>query len=70
MAKTGGYYRAPAKANEMISEPNPDIPACPSCGGPMRLTRTIPKLGGLPELRIWECAGCAVHFTGEHTLPV
>jgi hypothetical protein len=30
----------------------------------MRPTWTIPKLGGLPELRSWECVGCGVHFTG------
>jgi ribosomal protein L37AE/L43A len=70
MAKTGRRNRASDKADEVISKPNPDIHDCPSCGKPMRLTRIIPKFGGLPELRSWGCAGCGVHFTGENTLPV
>jgi ribosomal protein L37AE/L43A len=59
-----------AKGDEMIARPNTDNPHCPSCGKPMQLTRTILKSGDLPELRSWECKGCGVHFTGEHTLPI
>jgi len=29
----------------------------------MRLARTIPRLGGLPELRTYECRACGVTFT-------
>jgi hypothetical protein len=29
----------------------------------MRLARTVPRLGGLPELRTYECRACSVTFT-------
>lgn len=29
----------------------------------MRLARTIPRLGGLPELQTYECRACGVSFT-------
>jgi len=29
----------------------------------MRLTRSHPKLGGLPELRTYDCRPCAVSLT-------
>jgi hypothetical protein len=54
----------------MIPELNPHIPDCPSCGKPMRLSRTIPKLDDLPELGNWACVGCGVHFTAQRDLPV
>jgi len=31
---------------------------CPCCREPMRLMRTIPKLGGLPELLVFVCESC------------
>ena len=34
-------------------------PPCPCCRDPMRLVRTIPKLGGLPELRVYQCERCS-----------
>jgi hypothetical protein len=34
-------------------------PPCPCCRDPMRLVRTIPKLGGLPELRVYLCERCS-----------
>jgi hypothetical protein len=34
-------------------------PSCPCCRDPMRLVRTIPKLGGLPELRVFLCERCS-----------
>jgi DNA-directed RNA polymerase subunit RPC12/RpoP len=40
-------------------------PHCLSCGKPMRLARSIPKLGGLPELRTIECRECGVSITEE-----
>jgi ribosomal protein L37AE/L43A len=67
VAEAGGCNYPSAKASEMIPKSTPDIPACPNCGEPMRLARTIPKLGDIPELKSWGCAGCGVHFTGEHT---
>ncbi len=33
-------------------------PRCTNCGKPMRHTHTIPKLGGLPELRTFSCKEC------------
>jgi transposase-like protein len=38
-------------------------PLCPHCGQPMRLARIVPRLGGLPELRTYECRACGVSFT-------
>ena len=42
--------------------------SCPSCGKAMRLARTIPKLGGLPELHTFECRPCGVSETTEAEL--
>jgi hypothetical protein len=38
-------------------------PSCPSCGKPMHLMRTIPGIGGLPELRVYSCRQCGVSLT-------
>ena len=37
--------------------------SCPSCGAAMRLVRSIPKIGGLPELESFECRACRVSIT-------
>ncbi len=42
--------------------PNP-APVCPHCGKLMRVARIVPRLGGLPELRSYECRPCAISFT-------
>jgi DNA-directed RNA polymerase subunit RPC12/RpoP len=36
---------------------------CLSCGKAMRLTRTIPGIDELPELRTYVCTACGVVFT-------
>jgi hypothetical protein len=33
-------------------------PICPVCGKPMRFARSIPGIGGLPELRTYDCKMC------------
>ena len=38
-------------------------PLCPHCGKPMPLVRTIPGIGGLPELRVYSCRQCGVSIT-------
>ena len=38
-------------------------PCCPNCGKPMHLVRTIPGIGGLPELRVYSCRACGVSLT-------
>ncbi len=38
-------------------------PLCPSCGKPMHLARTIPGIGGLPELHVYSCKQCGVSVT-------
>jgi len=38
-------------------------PCCPSCGAVMRFVRSIPKIGGLPELQTFECRACGVSIT-------
>jgi hypothetical protein len=35
-----------------------DDRVCPLCGGAMKLDRIIPKLGGLPTLRTYQCLDC------------
>ena len=39
---------------------------CPCCGEPMRVTRTEPKVGELPEMQIFECRLCRLAVTAEH----
>ncbi len=36
---------------------------CAGCGRPMRFVRAVPGLGGLPELRTFECKACGVMIT-------
>jgi hypothetical protein len=31
----------------------------------MRLVRTVPRLGALPELRTYKCRACGIHYTAE-----
>ncbi|MFZ3360929.1 MAG: hypothetical protein WA177_19435 [Xanthobacteraceae bacterium] len=38
-------------------------PICPSCGKPMRLGRTLPRIGGLEEIRVYSCRPCGVALT-------
>jgi transposase-like protein len=39
------------------------VPLCPSCRRPMLFKRAIPRVGGLPELRTYECTACGVSYT-------
>ncbi len=38
---------------------------CPCCGELMRLTRTVPKVGDLPEMQTFECRLCRLAVTAE-----
>jgi cytidine deaminase len=38
-------------------------PPCSHCRQPMRLMRTVPRLGGLPELHTFACRPCGVCLT-------
>ena len=38
---------------------------CPICGMRMKLARTTPRLGGLPELQTLECRPCKFGVTAE-----
>jgi DNA-directed RNA polymerase subunit M/transcription elongation factor TFIIS len=40
-----------------------NVPLCPNCGRQMILVRVTPRLGGLPELRSYECLRCRVAYT-------
>ena len=44
------------------------LPPCPCCGQPMRLARSVPAVGGMPELRTFECRPCGISQTAavEH----
>jgi DNA-directed RNA polymerase subunit RPC12/RpoP len=39
------------------------LPVCPNCGKPMRLVRSVPKIGALPELRTYNCSSCGETVT-------
>jgi hypothetical protein len=46
---------------------NPPVPPlCPDCRKPMKLVRTIPRLGALPEMFGFYCASCHQAETIEH----
>ncbi len=38
---------------------------CERCDCAMKLVRTIPKLGGLPQLNVYRCAECGAVKTVE-----
>lgn len=42
---------------------SPELPLCPDCTKPMALVRTWPRVGGLPELRTFQCKRCSFVFT-------
>ncbi len=46
----------------------PCAPYCERCGHAMKLVRTVPKLGGLPELNVYRCAECGAVKTVELVL--
>jgi hypothetical protein len=37
---------------------NLPIVVCPACAQAMKLLRTVPRMGGLPELFIFLCPSC------------
>jgi hypothetical protein len=41
------------------------VVCCPRCEDAMRLVRTIPKLGALPDLRVYLCERCSYVETVE-----
>jgi hypothetical protein len=41
-----------------MSKDQPTAPVCPHCGAVMNHVRTLPRLGGLPEIQIFYCASC------------
>ena len=50
--------------------PAPIAPDCPSCGQPMQFTRSIPKLGSVPEMHCHECKPCGVGLIEEVDLEI
>ena len=36
----------------------PTPPLCPDCREPMKFVKTIPQIGGLPELFVFYCSRC------------
>ena len=42
---------------------NKGLAACPSCGAPMRFSRTVSLI---KEMRIFECKPCRLVITAEH----
>ena len=50
-----------------------ELPHCPNCTKPMVLARSWPRLGGLPEMKTFECKRCSIVFTevvtGEGSAP-
>ena len=41
-----------------MSSDAPAPPLCPDCRQPMKLVRTIPHVGGLPEIQVFYCSRC------------
>ena len=41
-----------------MSITHPTATLCPRCREPMKVVRTIPKLGGLPALHVFLCERC------------
>ena len=41
---------------------------CPCCGQSMRFARTVPTVGGLPEMQTFECKPCRLAVTAEQVL--
>ena len=44
------------------------LAVCPSCGAPMRFSRTMPPIAGLLEMQTFECAPCQLAVTAEQVL--
>jgi len=47
---------------------NDGLAACPSCGAPMRFSRTVSLINDVAEMRIFECKPCRLVITAEHLL--
>jgi len=43
----------------MVLADNLAILRCPSCGGMMKLVRTVPRPEGLPPLVVMSCTSCS-----------
>jgi len=56
---------APWQSRAMESDRFKPTPICPGCGRPMRFVRAIPRVGGLSELRTYDCRECGVAVTEE-----
>jgi hypothetical protein len=41
-----------------MSSDAPAPPLCPDCRQPMQLVKTLPHLGGLPEILVFYCSSC------------
>jgi Family of unknown function (DUF6455) len=59
----------PGAHQQDILAASPTLAAtCPRCGHLMRLARTVPKLGVLPELFVFRCPSCNEVETKQSTL--
>jgi hypothetical protein len=41
-----------------MSSDAPAPPLCPDCRQPMQLVKTLPHLGGVPEILVFYCSSC------------
>lgn len=55
--------RYPGTMHGAVNRPAPSTPICPNCGRTMKLVRTVPRGGGLPDLLTFECRPCGVILT-------
>ena len=55
---------ADLKARDDMKTDQP-APRCPDCGKQMLFQRSLPKLGGLPELQTFKCENCGAVVTQE-----
>jgi len=61
-------YRSPATGIGMDHIDTDRLAVCPGCGAPMRFSRTVPLIGGLPEMQTFECRRCHLAVTAEQVL--
>ena len=61
----------PASQRYAVVAPDGELKYCAKCGKLLVLERIVPKLGPLPEVKIYKCLECGsiVTIQGEESVP-